>query len=333
VNLPLPLRCAILDDYQDVALSMADWSVVADRVDVTVFREHVDDRAVLAQTLAPFSIVVAMRERTPFDRALLGSLPALRLLVTTGMRNASIDIAAAAERGITVCGTRGWPGTAAEHTWALILSLMRGVPRENDEFHRGGRWQIGVGRSLRGATLGVVGVGTVGKLVATVARAFEMNVIGWSRSLDAQRAAELGIGQAKTLAELLTVSDVVSLHVTLNADTRGLIGAEAFRAMKPTAFLVNTSRGPIVDEAALIEALTEGTIAGAAVDVFDREPLALGHPLRGLPNLIATPHIGYVTRENYRVFYGDAVDDIRGWLDGKPQRVLTAPDVTASARP
>jgi len=325
VDHPLPLRCAILDDYQDVALSMADWSILADRVDVTVFRDHIDDRALLAQTLAPFAIVVAMRERTPFDRALLASLPALRLLVTTGMRNASIDIAAAAESGITVCGTRGWPGTAAELTWALILALMRGVPRENAEFHSGGRWQTGIGRSLRGATLGVVGTGTVGKLVAAVGRAFEMNVIGWSRSFTAERAAQLGIGYAKTLAEVLTVADVVSLHVTLNAETRGLIGAEALRAMKPTAFLVNTSRGPVLDEAALIEALTERTIAGAAIDVFDAEPLPLGHPLRGAANLIATPHIGYVTRENYRVFYGDAIEDIRGWLDGKPERVLTAP--------
>ncbi len=325
MNLPVPLRCAILDDYQDVALSMADWSILTDRVDLTVFHDHIGDRALLAQALAPFAIVVAMRERTPFDRALLASLPSLRLLITTGMRNASIDLAAAAERGITVCGTRGWPGTAAELTWTLILGLMRDLPRENAEFHGGGRWQTGIGRSLRGATLGVVGVGNVGKLVAAVGRTFEMNVIGWSRSLDAQRAQALGIGHAKTLAELLTVSDVVSVHVTLNAETRGLIGAEALRAMKPSAFLINTSRGPVVDEAALIEALGDRTIAGAAVDVFDREPLPLDHPLRGLANVIATPHIGYVTRENYRMFYGDAIEDIRGWLDGKPERVLAAP--------
>jgi phosphoglycerate dehydrogenase-like enzyme len=289
-----------------------------------VFHDHVDDRAVLAKALAPFDVVVAMRERTPFDRALFEALTKLRLLVTTGMRNASIDLAAASERGVTVCGTRGWPGTAAELTWALILALMRGIPRENAEFHAGAPWQSGIGHSLRGATLGVVGVGNVGRLVAAVARTFEMNVIGWSRSLTTERARELGIAHAATLAHLLAASDVVSLHVTLNAETRGLIGAEALRAMKPTAFLVNTSRGPVVDEAALIEALGERTIAGAAIDVFDREPLPLDHPYRGLANVIATPHIGFVTRENYRVFYGDAVADIRAWLDGRPERVLVA---------
>jgi len=322
VNLPSPLHCAILDDYQRVALSMADWESIADRVDVAVLHDHVDDRAKLVEALAPFQVVVAMRERTPFDRALLASLPELRLLVTTGMRNASIDLAAAAERGVTVCGTRSWPGAAGELTWALILAAIRDIPREDAEFHAGGRWQSGIGHSLRGSTLGIVGVGNVGKLVATVGRAFDMNVIGWSRSLTQERATELGITHAATLAELLTESDVVSLHVTLTSETRGLIGAEALRAMKPTAYLVNTSRGPVVDEAALIEALTERTIAGAAIDVFDREPLPLDHPFRGLVNLIATPHIGYVTRENYRMFYGDAVGDIRAWLDGRPERVL-----------
>jgi phosphoglycerate dehydrogenase-like enzyme len=324
VNFP-PLRCAILDDYQHVALESADWSLLSGRVGIVTLHDPIDDRAALANALSDFDAVVAMRERTAFDRALLGALPRLKLLVTTGMRNASIDLAAAAERGITVCGTRGWPGTAAEHTWALILALMRDVPRENAEFHRGARWQSGIGRSLRGATLGVVGVGNVGRQVARVGRAFEMDVIGWSPRFTDERASEIDVGRASTLAQLLSVSDVVTLHVTLNADTRGLIGAEALRAMKPTACLVNTSRGPVVDEAALVEALRENTIAGAAVDVFDREPLPLDHAFRGLANLIATPHVGYVTRENYRVFYGDAVDDIRAWLDGRPQRVLATP--------
>ena len=322
VNLPTPLRCAILDDYQDVARSMADWEALADRVDVAAFHDHIADRTMLAEVLASFDVIVAMRERTPFDRALIEALPRLKLLITTGLRNASIDLAAAAERGVAVCGTRSWPGTAAELTWALVLALMRDIPRENAEFHRGGRWQGGIGHSLRGATLGVIGVGNVGRHVAAVGRAFDMNVVGWSRSLTAERASELGIGHAHTLAHLLAAADVATVHVTLTAQTRGLIGAEALRAMKPTAFLVNTSRGPVVDEAALIEALTERTIAGAAVDVFDREPLPLDHPFRGLDNLIATPHIGYVTRENYRVFYADALDDIRGWLDGRPQREL-----------
>jgi phosphoglycerate dehydrogenase-like enzyme len=274
------------------------------------------------QALALFVVIVVLRERTPFDRALFDALPRLKLLVTTGMRNASIDLAAASARGVTVCGTRGWSGTAAELTWALILALMRDIARENAEFHAGGRWQSGIGHSLHGTTLGLVGVGNVGKLVAAVGRTFQMNVIGWSRSLTAERAAEIGIAHAPTLAHLLGTSDVVSLHVTLNGETRGLIGAEALRAMKPTAYLVNTSRGPVVDEAALIEALSERTIAGAAIDVFDREPVPLDHPFRGLPNLIATPHVGFVTRENYRVFYGDAVDNIRAWLEGRPERVL-----------
>ena len=324
MSLP-PLRCAILDDYQHIALSSADWDSLADRVDVAVLHDHVDERDRLARALESFDIVVAMRERTPFDRALLAALPKLKLIVTTGMRNASIDIAAASGLGITVCGTRSWPGTAAEHAWALILALTKGVTRDNADFHAGAPWQRAIGHSLRGATLGVIGVGNVGKLVAAVGRAFEMNVLGWSRNLTDERAGELGIRRATTLAELLSLADVVSMHVTLNAQTRGLIGAEALRAMKPTAFLVNTSRGPVVDEAALIEALTERTIAGAALDVFDREPLPLDHPFRKLDNLIATPHVGYVTRENYRVFYGDAVADIRGWIDGTPERVLAPP--------
>jgi phosphoglycerate dehydrogenase-like enzyme len=325
VNDPMPLRCAILDDYQHVALSMADWEGIGGHVEVTVFHDPIGERAPLAEALAPFAIVVAMRERTAFDRSLLESLPALRLLVTTGMRNAAIDLDAAAARGVTVCGTRGWPGTAAEHTWALILALARDIPRENAEFHAGGRWQSGIGRSLRGATLGIVGVGNVGSRVAAVGHAFEMNVLGWSRSLTPERARELGIGHAHTLAQLMADADFVSVHVTLSAATRGLIGAEALAAMKPTAYLVNTSRGPVVDEAALGDALRAGTIAGAAVDVFDREPLPADDPLRGLANLVATPHVGYVTRENYRVFYGDAVEDIRAWLDGRPERVLAAP--------
>jgi phosphoglycerate dehydrogenase-like enzyme len=319
------LRCAILDDYQHVALESADWASLAGRVRVATFHEPIEGHAALANALSDFDAIVAMRERSAFDRALLDALPRLKLLVTTGMRNASIDLRAAAELGITVCGTRGWPGTAAEHTWALILALMRDVPRENAEFHRGGRWQGGIGRSLRGATLGVVGVGNVGKQVARVGRAFDMDVVGWSPRFTDERARELGIGRAHTLAHLLSASDVVTLHVALNADTRGLVGAEALRAMKATAYLVNTSRGPVVDEAALVEALADCTIAGAAIDVFDREPLPLDHAFRRLANLIATPHVGYVTRENYRVFYGDAVDDIRAWLDGRPERVLAAP--------
>jgi phosphoglycerate dehydrogenase-like enzyme len=274
--------------------------------------------------LADCEIVVAMRERTPFDRALLERLPKLRLIVTTGTRNASIDLAAAAAQGVTVCGTRGWPGTAAELTWALILALLRDIPHEVDAFRRGGRWQSGIGRSLNGATLGIVGLGNVGRRVAAVARAFEMNVIGLSRSLTPEKSAELGIARASTLEELLQGADVVSLHVSLNAETRAMIGARELALMKPTAYLVNTSRGPVVDEAALIDALATNRIAGAALDVFDREPLPGDHPLRKVPQLIATPHVGYVTHENYRVFYNDAVEDIGAWQNGAPVRVLHA---------
>jgi phosphoglycerate dehydrogenase-like enzyme len=316
------LRCAVLDDYQKIALSMADWGALAGAVDVQVFSEHIADRSALARALAGFEIVVAMRERTAFDRSLLEQLGALRLLVTTGMRNASIDLAVAADRNVTVCGTRGHPGTAAELTWALILGLMRNLPRETEEFRRGGPWQTGIGHSLRDATLGVIGLGHVGKLVAAVGRTFEMKVVGWSRSATPERCVALDIGHAATLSDLLRAADVATLHVTLNAQTRDLIGAAELAAMKRTAFLVNTSRGPVVNEAALITALREGRIAGAAADVFDQEPLPVDHPLRRLPNLLGTPHVGYVTRENYRVFYGDAVEDIQAWLAGKPVRVL-----------
>ena len=317
------MRCAILDDYQDVARSSADWRSLAGSIEVDVFNEHIADRAALADALAACAIVVAMRERTPFDQALLARLPELQLIVTTGMRNASIDLAAAAAQGVVVCGTRSWPGTAAELTWALILALARDIPHEVYAFNRGGRWQSGIGCSLHGATLGVVGLGNVGQRVAAVARAFEMNVIGHSRSLTAEKSTELGISHARTLEELLRGSDIVSLHLSLTAETRGMIGARELALMKPTAYLVNTSRGPVVDETALIDALATNRIAGAALDVFDREPLPGNHPLRTIPHLIGTPHVGYVTRENYRVFYGDAVEDILAWHNGAPVRVLS----------
>jgi phosphoglycerate dehydrogenase-like enzyme len=316
------VRVAILDDYQGVALQMADWGTLPTGTELQVFRQHLADEVAVAERLADVEVVVAMRERTPFPRRLLERLPKLRLLVTTGMRNASIDLAAATERGIVVCGTGGVGGATAELTWGLILALLRQIPRE-DAATRGGAWQVSVGVGLHDKTLGVLGLGNLGSRVATVGRAFGMRVVAWSQNLTAARAAEVGatlVGKD----ELLAQADILSIHLVLSERTRGLIGARELGLMKPTAYLVNTSRGPIVDEAALIDALRRGAIAGAALDVFDVEPLPADHPLRSLPNTVVTPHLGYVTAETYRVFFGDAVEDIRSFLAGTPVRVLSA---------
>ena len=316
------VKVAVLDDYQDVARTIADWRPLSGAVDVHVFSEHISDREVLAGALAGFDIAVAMRERTPFDRWLFERLPRLKLLVTTGMRNASIDFEAAARHGVTVCGTGGAPGSTSELAWGLILALVRNIPQEVARFRDGGKWQASVGRGLHGNKLGVVGLGNLGARVARAGIAFGMDVSGWSRSLTAERCAELGISHAGSLDDLLRASDIVTLHVTLNAQSRGLIGAREFGLMRRSAYLVNTSRGAIVDEAALIHALRTGQIAGAAVDVYAEEPLPLDHPFRSLDRLIATPHLGYVTEETYRVYYGQAVENISAWLAGTPVRVL-----------
>ena len=315
------LHCAILDDYQRVALDCADWQVLAGDMKVECFHDAVDAPDRIAARLAPFDIVVAMRERTPFPAAMLERLPALRLLVTTGARNTSIDIAAAAQRNIVVCGTDSHPGTAAELTWALILGLARQVYDEMDSVRAGG-WQTKLGRSLHGATLGVIGTGRVGAQVAAIGRAFGMRVLAYSRSLDAARAAALGIERADTPDAVAGHADILTLHVPLTPATRGMIDARILARMKPDALLVNTARGPIVDECALLEALRSGRLAGAALDVFDREPLPVDSPLRALRNVLLTPHIGYVTRENYRMFYGGAVAAIQAWIAGQPIRVL-----------
>ena len=313
-------RVALLDDYQGVALSMADWKSLPAGTDVVAFPDHLADEGALATRLADFDIVMAMRERTPFTRSLLERLPKLRLLITAGMRNASIDMKAAADRGVTVCGTAGLPYPTAELAWGLILGLMRRIPVE-DRATREGRWQVSLGLGLNGKTLGVLGLGTLGSRVARVGGAFEMEVLAWSANLTAARAAEVGV----TLVpkdELLARSDIVSIHLVLGDRTRGLIGARELGLMKRSAFLVNTSRGPIVDEAALIGALRDGTIAGAGLDVFDTEPLPRDHPFRSLPNTVIAPHLGYVTEETYRVFYGQALEDVQAFLRGEPVRVL-----------
>ena len=313
-------KVAVLDDYQGVALEMADWSSLPDGVEVDVFSDHLSDDNDVAERLRPYGAVVAMRERTPFRRSLLERLPNLRLLVTTGMRNASIDVGAANDNGVTVCGTNGLPYPTAELTWGLILALVRKVPTE-DRATREGRWQVTMGEGLWGKTLGVLGLGNLGSQVATIGVAFGMRVIAWSQNLTAERASQFG-AVLVSKEELLRSSDILTIHTILSRRTRGLIGADELGMMKRSAYLVNTSRGPIVDEEALIAALRSGAIAGAGLDVFDTEPLPADHPLRSLPNTVLTPHMGYVTAETYRVFYGDAVEDVRAFLAGAPVRVI-----------
>ncbi len=315
-------RAAVLDDYQNVARDMADWDSLPADVSVDFFRDHLSAEDEVARRLESYEIVVAMRERTPFTRTLLSRLPNLKLLVTTGMRNASIDMEAAADHGVTVCGTDGLPYPTAELTWALILALARKVPTE-DTATRAGQWQVTMGEGLRGKTLGVIGLGRLGSQVAAIGGAFGMNLVAWSQNLTAERAAEFG-ARLVSKDELLGESDIVTIHLVLSDRTRGLLGERELSLMKRSAYLVNTSRGPIVDESALIGALESGAIAGAGLDVFDIEPLPLGHKLRSLPNTVLTPHIGYVTAETYRIFYGDAVEDIAAFLAGSPVRVLTA---------
>ena len=316
------IQIAVLDDYQGVALATADWGSLGRDVRTHAFKEPLADAHDAAARLRDFEIVVAMRERTPFPRALLERLSRLRLIVTTGMRNAAIDVAAAAERGVLVCGTDMLPYPTAELTWGLILALARHIPRE-DRAVREGSWQTTLGIGLRGKLLGVLGLGRLGGEVARIGKAFQMEVIAWSENLSAERAAALGATRVEK-AELFRRADIVTIHLVLSARTRGLVGRAELAAMKPTAYLVNTSRGPIIDEPALLAALNGRRIAGAALDVYDREPLSPDHPLRRLDNVVMTPHLGYVTVENYRQAYGQAVEDIRAFLAGKPIRVLGA---------
>jgi len=315
-------RIAVLDDYQYVAATYADWSRLPHAVEVVEFSDHVDDRETLVRRLQPFDVVVAMRERTPFPRGLLERLPNLKLLVTTGAANKSIDVAAAQERGVVVCGTRAHPPGTAELTWALILAVARHIPQEDASVRAGG-WQQTVGLDLAGSTLGVIGLGRLGSRVARIGQAFEMDVVAWSANLTDERAAEVGVRRV-AMEELLSTSDVVTIHLQLSDRTRGLIGREELSRMKPAAILVNTSRGAIVDEQALVEALRGGAIHGAGLDVFDQEPLPKHHPLREMRRAVLTPHLGYVTEKTYEVFYRDAVDDVAAWLAGEPIRVVAS---------
>ena len=314
------MRVAVLDDYQSVAMEVADWSVLPAGTEVQTFSDHLDDIEAVAERLRDFEIVVAMRERTPFPRELLERLPRLELLITTGSQNAAIDVEAARELGVVVCGTGSLGFATAELTWGLILALARQIPREDRAIREGG-WQVALGQGLQGRTLGIIGLGNLGGQVARIGAAFGMEIVAWSQNLTAERAQEAG-AELVPLEELLERSDVITIHLKLSERTRGLVGAPELEAMKQSAYIVNTSRGPIIDEDALVEALEAGAIAGAGLDTFDREPLPLDHPLRRLPNTVLTPHVGYVIEEGYRGYYGDAVEDIAAFLAGSPVRVI-----------
>jgi phosphoglycerate dehydrogenase-like enzyme len=312
------MRVAILDDYQGVALSMADWQSLRPRVEVQAFRDHLDDRDALVRRLQSCECVVAMRERTPFPRALLERLPDLKLLITAGRYNKSIDVEAATALRVQVCGTDMLPYPTAELTWGLILGLVRQIPRE-ERATRAGQWQTTLGVGLKGKVLGVIGLGKLGTQVATVGKALGMEIIAWSQNLTAERAAAAGATLVDK-ATLFAHADVITVHLQLSDRTRGLIGGNDFAGMKPAAYFVNTSRGPIADERALADALAQRRIAGAAIDVFDTEPLPADHPFRRLDNVVVTPHLGYVTEENYRLIYPQAVENIRAFLDGRVLR-------------
>src|SRR3954470_5463040 len=315
-----PVRVVVLDDYQQVALQSGPWERLSGACAVETIAEHIAYTDALVDALAGAPVVVAMRERTPFDAERLRRLPDLRLLVTTGMGNAAIDLDAAAANGIVVCGTRGRPRHTVELTWALILALLRSVPAEDARVRAGG-WQHTLGTELDGATLGLVGLGRLGSAMVPVARAFGMGVLAWSMNLDAAHATEVGV-EAVAKDELFRRADVVSLHYKLSPRSEGIVGAAAIAAMKPTAYFVNTSRGPLVDTAALLRPPHDGSTAGPALAAPAGEPLPPDDPLRSAPRTVLTPHLGYVTRENYEVFYADVVEDIEGWLDGRVQRRL-----------
>ncbi|HYG91116.1 MAG TPA: D-2-hydroxyacid dehydrogenase family protein [Azospirillum sp.] len=317
------MNIAILDDYQRIARTLADWDRLPAGTGLDVFHQHIADRDALVAALLPFDVLVIMRERTPFPADLIERLPNLRLLVTTGMRNLSIDLDACRARGITVCGTAIGGTPTAELAWGLILALVKRIPAE-DRALRAGSWQTGLTGTLTGKRLGVVGLGKLGAQVARIGLAFGMDVVAWSQNLTDERAREVGVRRAEK-RDLFATADVVSLHLVLGERTRGIVGADELRAMKPTAYFINTARAGLVDEAALIEALREKRIAGAGLDVFSAEPLPPDHPLRTLDGTVLTPHLGYVTEENYAVFYREALEDILAWTAGQPVRVLAAP--------
>ncbi len=317
------IRCAILDDYQNVALSFADWSTLEDSIETHVFSEHIADEKALVAALSDAQIIVIMRERTPFTASLFSHLPKLKLLITSGMRNASIDMASAQAHGVTVCGTGSGGSAPVEMTWALILGLARHLVAENNALRQNGPWQSTVGFGLSGKRLGLIGLGKIGQKMAVIAQAFGMHVVAWSQNLTAERAAAYGVDFAASKEALLATSDVVSIHLVLSERTRGLLDAADLALMKHSALLINTSRAAIVDQPALIAALEANKIGAAGLDVFDIEPLPANHPFRTLPNVLATPHLGYVADGNYRTYFTEAVENIEAWLAGEPVRVLS----------
>jgi D-3-phosphoglycerate dehydrogenase len=318
----MAVRCAILDDYQNVALKVADFSKVKGDVEFKAFNEHLDGPDKVIAALQGFQIVVAMRERTGFPKAVIDALPDLKLLITTGMRNASIDTEAAKARGVTVCGTGSFGSPTSGIAIGLMLELTRHIGYENARLHAGATWQSTIGPDLEGMTLGVLGLGKLGIRTANIAKAFGMKVIAWSQNLTAEKASEAGATYVSK-DDLFRQADFVSIHVVLSPRSRGLVGAKEIGLMKPTAYIINTSRGPIIDEAALLAALRDKKIAGAGLDVFDTEPLPVDHPLRKMDNAVITPHLGYVSEQNYKNYFAGVAEDIRGFLDGKPMRVMT----------
>jgi phosphoglycerate dehydrogenase-like enzyme len=318
----MPHRCAILDDYQNIALSMADWSPVKSEIDIKVFNEPLGGSEQALKALQGFPIICAMRERTAFPRRVSEALPDLKLLITTGARNNSIDVTAAKERNVVVCGTPSFGNPTAGITIGLMLEVTRRIGYEHARLKGGAAWQSTIGLDLEGLTLGVIGLGKLGVRVSNLAKAFGMKVIAWSQNMTPEKAREHGVDYVSK-EELFRQADIVSVHVQLSDRTRGLIGAKEIGAMKSSAYIINTSRGPIIEEAALLTALREKRIAGAGLDVFDVEPLRLDHPFRKMDNVVITPHLGYVSVQNYRQYFNGVVDDIRAWLDGTPVRVIT----------
>jgi len=318
----MPLRCAILDDYQNVALKMADWSNVTGDVEIKVFDKHLGAADKVIAALKGYAIVCAMRERTAFPRTVIEALPDLKLLITTGMRNASIDVEAARARGVVVCGTPGFGNATAAIATGLMLELARHIGYESAHLKAGAPWQTTIGLDLEGLTLGLLGLGRLGARMADIGRAFKMNIIAWSQNLTPEKCNEVGVEYVNR-DDLFRRADFLSIHTQLSPRTRGLIGASELGLMKTSAYLINTSRGPIVDEGALIAALRKKQIAGAGLDVFDIEPLPIDHPFRKLDNVVITPHLGYVAEQNYRAYFAGMAEDIRAFLDGKPVRVLT----------
>lgn len=319
----MKLQCAILDDYQQVALQMADWTSIEEQVVVHSFSKHFEKEEDLIEEIKDYEIIVIMRERTPFSASLFEKLPKLKLLITSGMRNASIDLAAASTHGVTVCGTASSSEPPTELTWALLLNLARKITLENVALRENGHWQSTIGADLHGKTLGLLGLGKIGGRMATIAQAFGMDVIAWSQNLTKEDTDKLGVRLASSKGELLATSDFVSIHLVLSDRTRGIIGKQELEQMKRSAYLINTSRAAIVDQQALIKALEEKRIAGAGLDVFEEEPLPANHAYRTLPNVLATPHLGYVSEKNYGTYFKEAVEDIVAFLEGAVIRKIS----------